>query len=243
MVPIPCWSEIYVGAYFGGNFVGNSDPNFECYRYALTPYGYNPRGRSHVAENRTAKNVGVDPAIIFGGKVGYWFTKESFFGLKCPNWLKHLGLELDVNYHRFDWPEQTITISQTNKEYVLKNYGSALTAALLFMFRYGFLPDSEVPFGRLQPYIGLGPMVFVTNTKLNIGRDFKSTEGKLGFALETGIRYLLWKHISINCAFKYRYVNNRVIVDDTVFDMPPSYIRLRTKYNLYDIVIGMAYHF
>ena len=29
----------------------------------------------------------------------------------------------------------------------------------LFMAHYGFMPDSEVPSGRINPYIGVGPAI------------------------------------------------------------------------------------
>ena len=113
------------------------------------------------------------------------------------------------------------------------------------MGRYGFLKDSEVPFGRLQPYIGIGPILFVTNQKLNIGNDFRGTEADLGFAIEPGIRYMISKRISVNMAFRYKFVPNHLDVDDKIFDQAQNnrYIVMRTNYNLYDLIFGVAYHF
>jgi outer membrane protein W len=225
-----CWAEFYIGAYLGPNFSADVNPDFQFHA------GSGPN--RYVYATRTARHVAVDPAAIFGGKIGYWFTKERFLGLKLPNWLKYLGFELDVSYHDMNWPSQSVRVDPLNQKYVIENDAYAISVAFLFMGRYGFLKDSEVPFGRLQPYIGIGPMLFVSSQKLNIGIDFRSTEADLGLAVESGIRYMLLKNVSVNMAFRYRYIPNHLDVDDKIFDQAGRYhyIVMRTNLNLYDII-------
>ena len=40
--------------------------------------------------------------------------------------------------------------------------GYEVAWTFLFMAHYGFLPDSEVPGGRINPYIGVGPAIVWT---------------------------------------------------------------------------------
>ena len=36
------------------------------------------------------------------------------------------------------------------------------------MAHYGFLPDSEVPTGRINPYIGVGPAIVWTGVQIRL---------------------------------------------------------------------------
>jgi outer membrane protein W len=126
----------------------------------------------------------------------------------------------------------------------IENSGFIVTAAFLVMRRYGFLPDKEVAFGRLQPYIGIGPTIVFTKTSLNIGPDYQSTEGDYGFMVETGLRYMVRKNFSINAELKYRYLRAHVDADARVFGMRYSlYAPMETTYNLFSFALGVAYHF
>lgn len=231
LLPSLAQGEFYVGAYLGPSFASSIDPDFEFH------------ANRYVFATRTAPGVSVDPSLLVGGKIGYWFTKKSIFGLQMPSWLKYFGFEVDVSYQNLSWPSQEVTIEPINLKQTLKMDGNAITVAFLFLARYGFYRDADVPLGRLQPYLGIGPAVVITNTKLNIGRDFRSTEGDLGLAVETGLRYMIHPKISLNAAFRYRYLPTHVDVDDTIFDQGSRYIAMRSTYQMFDLIFGVAYHF
>lgn len=238
IAPATVRAEFYFGLYGGGSFIPDVDSSFEFYRFT------DPYGSRYVDLVKTARDVKVDPAPLVGGKIGYWFARDSYFGLKSPVILKHLGFELDVSYQPFNWPSQTVLVN--NQYYTLKNDGNAITVAFMFLFRLGFLKDTDVPFGRLQPYLGIGPTIFVATTHLNTGSDFRSTEADLGLAIEPGIRYMIFKNLSAHLSFRFRYVNSHVDVDErgVTFGEPGvRYINMRTGYNLYDVTLGVAYHF
>jgi opacity protein-like surface antigen len=239
LTPMASGAEMYVGLYLGGNFAAESTPWWKA--HYISPTKIAP-----LIEPRTfwAHGVQADPAFVFGGKIGYWFSREGFLSYNYPEWMKYFGFEIQLDYHDFSWGRQNVTIDPINLRIPIENDGYMITLGFLFMGRYGFLPDQKVPFGRLQPYIGVGPGVFFTRTSLNIGRDFKSTEGDLGLIVETGLRYMIYKEISVHAAFRYRFVKVHCDVDDLVFNIPyDTYIPMRAKYSLFNILVGASYHF
>lgn len=234
-LPSLAHSEFYVGGYLGPGFTSSIDPHFEFY--------INAEPEKYIFATRTGRGVSVEPSLLLGGKIGYWFTKKSVFGLQMPSWLKYFGFELDVSYQRLHWPRQDVTFEPSNFTQSMEANSTVLTAAFLFMARYGFYPDADIPLGRLQPYFGIGPAIFVTNTFVDIGKDFRATEGDLGLAVETGLRYMLNQKISLNAAFRYRYLRNHVSADDHILDVVPCFIIMRSTYQMYDLVFGVEYHF
>ncbi|RJR33275.1 MAG: hypothetical protein C4567_16990 [Deltaproteobacteria bacterium] len=229
-------SEFFIGPYLGPSFSSNVNPSWEFYK--------NAEPEKFIFATRNARGVSVDPALILGGKIGYWFTDESIYGLRMPSWLKHFGFALDVSYRQLNWPNQVVNIEPVNLRQEIELKSTTLNAAFLFLARYGFLKDSEVPFGRLQPYLGIGPVIFVTNTWMNIGKDFRKTEVDLGLAVEAGLSYMIHPKVSLYSAFRYRYQPNHVAVDDNILDIATNvYLVMRSTYNMYDLIFGVAYHF
>jgi opacity protein-like surface antigen len=87
----------------------------------------------------------------------------------------------------------------------------------LFMYHHGFFPDSEVPTGRVNPYIGVGPAIVwtgvqgtanilypgKTNPKYN--SRFGDDSMNVALVVEPGIRWMCMKNVSVDTAFRYRY--------------------------------------
>ena len=94
---------------------------------------------------------------------------------------------------------------------VLKGYEFVWT--FLFMAHYGFLPDSEVPSGRINPYLGVGPAIVWTGvegtgnllTSRNYTTRFGDTAMNVALVVEPGIRWMAMKNVSIDTAMRYRY--------------------------------------
>jgi outer membrane protein W len=83
-----------------------------------------------------------------------------------------------------------------------------LELSMLFMAKYGFFPTAEIPFGRLIPYVGVGPgLIFsVVNTAYSFFSYHSSDSVEPGIFTEAGIRYMVRRNVSLDAAFRYRFV-------------------------------------
>jgi hypothetical protein len=226
-----------------------------------------------------------DPQVLGGLKLGTWFVKEGFAGWSgYPDWMKYFGFYTDLNFQKFemrapingtlnykisftpmdDSADPTFNVAKLNSG-EFRADGSILTWAFMFAARYGFLPDAEVPFGRLQPYVAVGPAIMfsemeakaITISRLGpilppIGIPGSQiggvNQGAINIALEaeSGIRYMCTKNISVELSFKYRYARptyDYTATDGALLTANPATYKFSPVYNLFSGQLGVAYHF
>lgn len=226
---------------------------------------------SSAAQNHTDA---MNPALMGGVKLGTWFVKEGFAGWSAyPEWAKYFGFYLDLNYHHLNYARQSGTDTARVETRTLRqnldlgttisdvtttsnrgphsgnsdfySHGYAVTLAFMFAGRYGFFPDAEVPFGRLQPYVAVGPGILFSsqnpkwtyvdvfgNNYENSFRESYSVD--ICLAVDAGVRYMTLSNVSIDVFFKYRFAEP---------EYKFSAFTMRPTYNLYAGGLGAAYHF
>ena len=72
------------------------------------------------------------------------------------------------------------------------------------MAHYGFMPDSEVPTGRINPYIGVGPAILWSGFESPVGGG-RADAVNVALIVEPGIRWMALSNVSIDTAMRYRY--------------------------------------
>lgn len=258
-------AEMYVEGYIGAAQAENTNMGTSIKEFpslgGTGPFRYdlNTPGKS-------------DVTVLGGLKIGTWFVKEGFLGYNYPDWMKYFGFYTDFSYQNLTMRNQKIsgqdftpvgsTSPFANIRGQFQANGSVATWAFMFAGRYGFFPDSEVPFGRLQPYVAVGPAIMFSTMKPQVAADEVdlTTGNPTGFvltnspgsqsstniclAVDAGIRYMCLKNVSIDISFKYRYAQpsfsytGLAALDDSL-----GKFTLNPTYNLFSGQVGVAYHF
>jgi opacity protein-like surface antigen len=102
--------------------------------------------------------------------------------------------------------------------------------------RYGFLKDKEVTFGRLQPYIGVGPGFVVV---------YATHDSAKNLALETlaGIKYMFSEKIGLFLEYKFSYQFAVEYQDLPAGKQVPATSSWSFDLPHHRFVLGISYHF
>jgi len=213
--------EFYVGGFAGGSFVGPTARNWNINI---------PDGAFNLTDMKY--NVGV----VGGLKFGYFCDKFPY-----------AGLEAETNFTRNDIRMQNVNVSPAISGSSIASVPAQRlyiwTMALKLMGRYGFFKDQEVPFGRLQPYVGIGPGFVVIYGQNDSAKNFS-------LELQAGLRYMALKKVSIFAEYKFSQQWN-VELEGQELREPlgplgdPALIgrgKAKFDFDSHKFAVGVAYH-
>ena len=191
-------SSMWVGAEIGGNFPLNSDIKI---------------GGVDVG------NTAINASVIGGATIGYDFVNAGFGAYAWPDWMKYFSFAMDITYNRLD-----VSAGGRGLARFLPGgsrlEGHALAWTFLFMGHYGFFPDSEVPSGRVVPYLGVGPAVVWSGVDAGSFGVGSGSATNIALVVEPGIRWMCLKNVSIDTAMRFRWLEPSFDVDNTTVKVP-----------------------
>jgi opacity protein-like surface antigen len=207
--------EWYLAAYSGLSYLPSADWHF--FRFP-PPY-----------QGRIAKDITYQPSILGGIKFGRYFDSHPW-----------LGVELETNYTRHNYYRGQGRISPPipgGPTYVLggADYLSIWDMQFNILARCGFFKDKEVTFGRLQPYVGIGPGFEVIYGQRDSAKNF-AYEGL------AGIRYMCTRHLGIFFEYKYSF-QYKVELEDVLVQKYGHGGMMQFNVPDHRFVIGISYHF
>ena len=219
-------SAMWVGAEIGGNFPLNTSINV-----------------SAPGVSGSLDDVGIQHSVIGGATIGYDFVNSGFGAYAWPDWMQYFSFAMDITYNRLQINGgQTVTVNGVRNVVLpntmrLKGYEFAWT--FLFMAHYGFLRDSEVPSGRINPYIGVGPAILWSGFDNPTGGGGGGVSAmNVALVVEPGIRWVVLPNVSIDTAMRYRYASPSYTVG------PNNNVELRLGgLNQLAFLVRANYHF
>ena len=205
--------EFFVGGFLGGSFIQDATWDY--------------RGRL----STKAADMKIDPGITGGIKLGYFFESAPYFGIEAEG---SIGNQTQpAQSVRLNPPLLGATAGRVNEQSLL-----VWTMAFHFLARYGFMPSPEVPFGHLQPYVGLGPGLVVLYAEADSAKNFS-------LEVEAGLRYMFSRNVGMFVAYKFSqqwqvelesqqlfFANTGTTAPTAAFD-----------FTRHQVVVGLSYHF
>jgi opacity protein-like surface antigen len=236
LLPGMVWGGMWVGLQAGLNYIPNT----------------NIVEKPFLEEQRTYENVKFDVNFLGGLTVGYDFVNEGFLYRAWPDWMKYFSLVLDSTYENISFQHQRVTVavlgngfSTTYRRVLELSPGGKISMFYLtpmIIGKYGFIPNAEIPFGQLQPYLGVGAGIVISNPEVSGLTTRVRNKLDVSLAVESGLRYMLLRNVSLDAAFRYRIIpsqfgNSYNATGDT------EKIDLDFNPKLYGAILRVSYHF
>jgi opacity protein-like surface antigen len=178
-------------------------------------------------------NVELDPGWTAGLRLGYWLESAPF-----------LGFGIDGFYFQLPVPAQTVasTVNVSGKIFdkPISTTSSGLVRLPSFqlpsagfspqlMLRWPLLTSSDLPKGRFQPYVGLGPAWAVTI-------DTDKAALILGGLVRGGISFQIFQHLSLFAEYRYSFFPDFELRDK-------NGLHFRTDLDTHNVVGGISIRF
>jgi len=134
-------------------------------------------------------NTSFNPSLALGARVGYYFESVPI-----------LGIAGDLSYF------------EAEGGHIQKNRIFPLTAFLLL--RAPLLQDEDYEHGRLQPYVGLGPTIFIQDVEIErfggVSKDLSTVSVDVGATFAAGVSFQIRPGIAVFAEYRLSYFKQKV---------------------------------
>lgn len=223
----PVHAEFVAELYGGASFTNNADVDLTS-----------PSSGATIA---TLQDVKFNTSWTAGGRVGYWFKEFGELG--------SFGVGLDVFAFKPESERQSVQVSIGGSSLGPLQIGSIKisTVAIGFdvlRFRLHLAKSEDFQQGQIQPYVSVGPALFITETSdENIfPANQSSTKTSVGVKAGAGLNV----HATPEWSFFTEYRFTHFTSDATFTNATPffvSEITTKTDITTHHVVGGISFHF
>ncbi|HET9489113.1 MAG TPA: outer membrane beta-barrel protein [Methylomirabilota bacterium] len=169
-------------------------------------------------ETEATRNADFDLSATFGVRGGYWIDPVPW-----------LGVAGDLSTFEADAADVRFRI---------------VPFSVLVMFRLPLLATDEIPRGRLQPYVGVGPSIAYYDTTVDfrpeLARKLRFDSVELGLDVRAGLAWQFHPRVGVFTEYRFTYLP---IDTDEDSDFGPIEERVDTKLNTHHILMGVSIRF
>jgi opacity protein-like surface antigen len=221
VVAAPASAEWFADLYLGGAFTEKHDVDTNF-----------PTTGGQV----TTLDVSFNNSFAGGFRGGYWFP-----GLLGP---LDLGVGLDISHFAPNVSRQTRTfcarfcVSSEFEDFDL----SVWTIGFDAMLRYPLMKSSQFPNGRLQPYVTVGPAIFVAHAQdsQNFEPSNQSdSDTSVGVKVGAGVAWQFTKTVAMFGEYRYTHFSPEFTFRDDVLGSA----NLSTAINTHYLLMGVSFRF
>jgi opacity protein-like surface antigen len=225
------YSEVYIGGQIGTTFFGDNNKLTRVDLIDLNLSG--PGSTLSPPGSMSGRDLASSP--VLGGKIGYYFPQAPWF-----------GLELEGYYTTPHIEQQSTRVSilpgsilngvgpvaggDATAEFSGDHFRVITIAPFNLIFRYHKT--------RLQPYIGIGPGIFLARVKTTLpGLEGTQSSTRVGLNVKVGGEYFFTKHVSGFGEVRYNYTTLNFDANDA------GAFGFKAIYNPVIFSFGVNYHF
>jgi opacity protein-like surface antigen len=192
-----------------------------------------------ISTDVTGQDLHFDSSLMGGGRFGYWFDRFPW-----------LGLGLDVSHFEPNIGTQTANFTVngvSGGSGQADKVGLSVTdIAFDLMLRWpGLVASEQFPKGRLQPYLSVGPAIFIATAKdsdnFGVPDNQSSTNTSLGVQVGTGVTWLLTPNIGIFGEYRFTHFSPQFGFD--VATPGFSKTTVETDVNTHHVLFGVSIRF
>ena len=174
--------------------------------------------------------VEFDRSLAWGGRAGRYFDALPF-----------LGMAVDFFRYDPDIPIQSVNLRGGTGPNRAGRFDIQTTAISMdLMLRLPLLKSDDAPWGRLQPYVAVGPPLFITNITPRTTRDFRNHDGdtdlSIGYKLAGGVAFQIYQNLALFGEYRFTHVSTDVELRDANLNRTT----LRTDLDTHSALIGLS---
>jgi len=149
------------------------------------------------SQEEDSRKVDFTSSNVLGGRWGFWLETDPLY-----------GVAVDVSFQ---------TIRSENVKIDL------LPISCMFFFRYPWLPTEKYPYGRIQPYGGIGLSLLSANMTVDFTPDVSNVVrgvGKgIGVDLRAGLKWMITEKVGVFT--EVRHLQGKLDIEDEADIFPP----------------------